>query len=223
MKRLFFPILLGVVGCTVLVGLGIWQVQRMEWKAAVLAAIDARIGAALVALPAAPDPVTDAFLPVTVTGALGGREVRVLTADADLGGAGYRVISVLTTGDRQVLVDLGYVPLADQDQSRMAASLTVTGNLHWPDEVDGWTPAPDGALWFARDVPAIATALGAEPFLIVAREVSPALPGMTLLPIDSRAIPNNHRVYAITWFSLAAVWAAMSLALIWRSAGKGLT
>jgi surfeit locus 1 family protein len=40
----------------------------------------------------------------------------------------------------------------------------VTGNLHWPDEVDSFTPARSWpAIWFARDVPAMAAALGSEP------------------------------------------------------------
>ncbi|MGB3148971.1 MAG: SURF1 family protein, partial [Paracoccaceae bacterium] len=29
-------------------------------------------------------------------------------------------------------------------------------------------------------------------------------------------VPNNHLNYAITWFSLAVVWAGMTLALAWR-------
>jgi len=222
-KRLLFPVLLGVIGCAILIGLGIWQVQRLQWKAAILAEIDARIAAGPVAVPDAPDPVRDAFLPVTIAGALGGHEALVLVSDRDLGGAGYRVISVLTSGERQVLVDLGYIPVTARNDSRMAERVIITGNLHWPDEVDGWTPPPDGTQWFARDVPAIAAALGAEPVLIVARDVSPALAWMTPLPIDSAAIPNNHLTYAITWFALAAVWAAMSGVLIRHSAKKGTT
>ena len=44
----------------------------------------------------------------------------------------------------------------------------VEGNLHWPQEVDGYTPAPDAStgLWFARDVGALATALDAQPDLL---------------------------------------------------------
>lgn len=223
MKRLLFPVLLGLVGCAILIGLGIWQVQRLQWKAAILAEIDARIAAGPVAVPDAPDPVRDAFLPVTIAGALGGREALVLVSDRDLGGPGYRVISVLTSGERRVLVDLGYIPVTARNDSRMAERVNITGNLHWPDEVDGWTPPPDTAQWFARDLPAIAAALGAEPVLIVARDVSPALAGITLLPIGSGAIANNHLTYAITWFALAAVWATMSGVLIRRSAKEGTT
>lgn len=222
MRRLIVPLLLGVIGCAVLIGLGVWQLQRLAWKTAILDDIDARIVAAPVAVPDLPDPATDGYLPVTITGALGGAEVRVLTSQSELGGPGYRIISVLTSGDRQVLVDLGFVPQAARDRSRMAESITITGNLHWPDEVDGWTPEPDreNAVWYARDIATIAPLLGAEPVLIVARTLSPNDLGVTPLPIDSAAIPNDHQIYAITWLLLAAVWAVMSGYLVWRTARK---
>jgi surfeit locus 1 family protein len=34
---------------------------------------------------------------------------------------------------------------------------------------------------------------------------------LTPLPVDTAAIPNDHLQYAITWFSLAAIWLAMSV------------
>ncbi len=152
---------------------------------------------------------------------LGGQELHVLTSVKDVG-PGYRVISALTSGDRRVMVDLGFVPETEKDASRMAEGVTVTGNLHWPQESDRWTPAPDVArgIWFARDVEAMAEALDTEPVLVVARDVSGADLGVTVLPIDSAGIPNDHLNYAITWFSLAAVWAAMAGALIWRAARR---
>ena len=217
LRRIWFPVALGVLGVAVLLALGTWQLRRLEWKTAILADIDARIVAAPVAVPQSPDPAADRYLPVTVTGALGGEEARVLTSFGDEG-PGFRVISAMTTGDRRILVDLGFVPEAQAEAPRMAEGVTVTGNLHWPDETDGWTPAPDRArnVWFARDVALMAEALGTEPLLVVARDVEPPL-GTTPMPVDSAAIANNHWQYALTWFSLAAVWAAMSILLARRA------
>ncbi len=218
LKRIAFPVLLGIAGCAVLIALGTWQLRRLEWKDAILAEIGAKIVAEPVALPGAPYPARDGYLPVKVSGALGGEELHVLTSRKEEG-PGYRVISVLTAGERRVMVDLGFVPEAAKDAGRMAEAVTVTGNLHWPDETDGWTPAPDGArgIWFARDVPAMAAALGTEEVLVVAREVTGADLGVTPWPIDTAGIPNDHLQYAITWFSLAAVWAAMAGLLAWRA------
>jgi surfeit locus 1 family protein len=219
--RIWFPVVMGIAGCAVLIALGTWQLRRLEWKEAILAEIDARIAAAPVELPAAVDPEVDRYLPVTVTGALGGEELHVLTSVKDVG-PGYRVISVLTAGERRILVDLGFVPEAAKDAPRMAESVTVTGNVHWPQEADRWTPDPDTdrGIWFARDVTAMSGVMGAEDLLVVARDVSGADLGVTPLPIDSAGIPNDHLNYAITWFSLALVWAVMAGALIWRAARR---
>jgi surfeit locus 1 family protein len=229
-RRIVFPVLLGVLGCAVLIALGTWQLRRLEWKEAILAQIEARIAADPVALPVAVDPEADRYLPVTVTGALGGEEMHVLTSLKDVG-PGYRVISVMTSGDRRVLVDLGFVPEELKNAPRMAESVTVTGNLHWPQETDGWTPDPDTDrdIWFARDVGAMAGVMGAEDLMVIAREVSGPVSaplsaadlGVTPLPIDTATIPNDHLNYAITWFSLAVVWAVMSGVLIWRAIGTG--
>ncbi|SMY06573.1 SURF1 family protein [Flavimaricola marinus] len=218
MRRLIFPILLGLGGVAILISLGVWQVQRLAWKEAVLAQIEARITAPPVAVPSDPTEAEDEYLPVSVTGDLLDGEIRVLVSVKDEG-AGYRVISpVLTDDGRRLLVDRGYIPLEDETAERPVGPIEVVGNLLWPDEVDNWTPEPDVArgIWFARDLPAMATALGTEPILVVAREVADPS-AVTPLPIDTSAIPNDHLNYAITWFLLALVWAAMSGYLVYRT------
>ncbi len=62
----------------------------------------------------------------------------------------------------------------------------------------------------------MAAALETEPVLLVAREVAGDAQGIVPVPVTTEGIPNNHREYAITWFSLAAVWAGMTLYLLWR-------
>ncbi len=92
----------------------------------------------------------------------------------------------------------------------------MTGNLDWPQESDSYTPPPDpkSGLWFARDVGKMAAALGTEPVLIVAS--GPKVDGIEPYPVNTEDIPNGHEGYAITWFSLAIVWAVMTLYLLWR-------
>ena len=108
--------------------------------------------------------------------------------------------------------------MRDGTQSQITSDTPtrLIGNLHWPQEVDGWTPDPDGTLWFARDVSAMAAALDAAPILVVARALSPTNGVVTPLPIDTGGIKNDHLNYAITWFLLALVWALMSGAFAWR-------
>jgi surfeit locus 1 family protein len=219
LRRLAVPLIIGLAGAGVLIALGLWQVQRLAWKEAVLAEIDARIGADAVAVPATPDPVSDRFLPVRAEGRFTGEGLEVLVSQKQVG-AGYRMVAVLETGaGRRLLVDRGFLREAQRASTpRATGDATVTGNLHWPDEVDGFTPDPDRArgMWFARDLPAMAAELRTEPVLIVARTVDPADPAVVPLPLDSSGIPNDHLEYAVTWFSLAAVWLGMTALLLWR-------
>ena len=213
-----FPLLLGLAGCAVLLSLGVWQVQRLAWKAANIAAITARIADVPQGLPDVPDATGDKYLAVTATGALDGQALYVLTSQD--GAPGYRVVAVLTTAGRRLLADIGFIPVEARGQAMVAPQITLRGHLHWPDETDGWTPAPDGDLWFARAVPAMASVLGTEPVLIVVAEMSPQVPGVTPLPIDTAAIPNDHLGYAVTWFALALVWAVMSGFFTYRMATR---
>ena len=216
LRRMFFPILMGVVGCAVLVSLGIWQVQRMHWKAGLLAEIEARIHNAPVALPAHPDPATDKYLPVTVTGRFTGEFFEVLHG---IKGAspGVVIVEAFQTADgRRILVDRGFVEDEMRRIPRTRGLPSVTGHLHWPQDATASTPPPDAktGLWFARDVPAMAAKLNTDPTFIVAAE--PTGDGITPVPVDTSTIPNDHWGYAITWFLLALVWAVMTLALLWR-------
>ena len=216
MRRLIFPILLGVVGCGILISLGVWQVQRLAWKEAYLAGIEAKIAADPVDLPAALTAAADSYLPVTVTGRFTGAALEVLSGKKDVG-AGVRVIAAFQTdAGRRVLVDRGFVLMDFRDAPLEVTAAVVTGNLHWPQDADENTPPPDAAtgLWFARDVPAMAAALGTEPVLIVARGMTGD--GIEAMPLDTSTIPNDHAGYAFTWFALALIWAVMTGALLWR-------
>ncbi|WP_324753753.1 SURF1 family protein [Roseovarius sp. Pro17] len=223
MRRLLVPLLFGLLGAGVLIALGAWQMQRLAWKEAVLADIDARLAGAPVDLPAQPDSETDKYLPVAVQGVLSSPELHVLIGTKDLG-AGYRLIQRFETDGRMIMVDRGFIPLTSKASAREVGPASLIGNLHWPDEVDGYTPAPDAerGIWFARDVPAMADALGTEPVLLVVRDQLSGPGGeMTALAVDSAAIPNDHLQYAITWFSLAAIWLVMTGYLIWRMTRPG--
>ena len=216
MRRLWFPILLGLAGVAVLCWLGLWQLQRLASKEALLADIAARIAAEPGPLPAALDPERDQYRPVTVSGALGGQEAHVLTSLPGRG-PGFRVVSALTAGDRRILVDLGFVSEEAKEAARTAERVAIEGNLFWPPAASSAPPPDEGrGIWFADDPEAMAAALGAEPVIVVARRVSPDL-GTTPLPVSPASIRNDHLGYAITWFGLAAVWAAMSLWLLHRT------
>jgi len=218
-QRMILPLIFGLAGAAVLISLGVWQLQRLTWKEAVLAEIDARILAAPVAVPALVDldPERDRYLPVEARGVLGGDYIRVLVSQKLLG-PGYRVIAPFSFEGRQILLDQGFISTRADIPPAPEGVLEVAGNLHWPDDRNGSTPENDveGNFWFARDIAQMAEVLGTEPVLMILRTTSISDPAITPLPVDSSSIPNDHLQYVITWFSLAFIWLGMTLYLLWR-------
>lgn len=219
-RRLIAPLLFTLIGVAILVGLGVWQIQRLGWKEAMLADIAARIAADPVALPDAPAQDTDQYRQVAVEGVLEPGVLPVLTSRQP-DGPGFRVISPFRTATgRRLLVDRGFVPEALRDAVPPGGPVRLEGALFWPNETDGFTPPPDLArnTWFARDLDAMAAALGTEPLMVVARAPLTG-PWPDPQPISVN-IANDHLAYALTWFSLAAIWAVMGGALVRREARR---
>ncbi|SNT75144.1 SURF1 family protein [Paracoccus seriniphilus] len=217
MRRILFPAILGIVGCAILISLGMWQLRRLAWKEAMLEQIQAGIEAPAVPLPEKIDPSMK-YMPVTVSGTTTGDEIDMLSGSKDQGG-GYQIISrFVTDTGRAIMVDRGFVPQEMRHLQRGPTRLVVQGNLHWPAEVSSSTPKPnlDENIWFARDVPAMAEVLDTEPVLVVASFVEGDAQGVQPIPVAIDGIPNNHLSYAMQWFMIAAVWAGMTVALIWR-------
>ncbi|MBK0397920.1 SURF1 family protein [Limibaculum sp. M0105] len=222
-RGIFAPIVIGVSGVAILIGLCVWQIQRMTWKEALIDTLEARLSSEPVALPAGPD-AADEFLRVRITGrfddAPGGHGFAdapfLTTRERE---PGYRIIQPFATSDgRHVMVDRGFLPASLKNEDGRAVrptpapaeDLTLTGALRFPDET---ADPPFGArdnVWVARDLAAMARIFGTEPVLVVSETptaVGGAWPQPMPLTVD---LPNSHLNYAITWGSLALVWAVMA-------------
>ena len=210
--RVATVVLFGALGVAVLAQFGFWQLDRLRWKEDLLARIEAGLAAEPGPLP--PRGMSETrYIPVQLQGIVAGDTLQVFGTWRDAG-AGYRLVAPVATSDgRRVMVDFGVVP--EPGVSLPNAAVRVSGVLDHPEEINASTPPPEGLLWFARDVPAMAAALRAEPVLVVASEVEPPLP-VRPVPVGTAGIPNNHLGYAIQWFGLAIVWAGMTAYLAWR-------
>jgi surfeit locus 1 family protein len=210
--------------------LGVWQIERRAWKLDLIARVDARIHAPAVALPARADWTSvnardDAYRHVRVTGSfLYDRGVLVQAVTEQ--GAGYWVLTPLRTTEGIVLVNRGFVPPERRDPASHGARqgpVTVTGLLRMSEPGGAFLRANDPAAgrWYSRDVAAIARArrLGkVAPFFIDA-DATPNPGGYPVGGLTVVAFPNNHLVYALTWFGLAAL-SAWGAALILRKARR---
>jgi surfeit locus 1 family protein len=207
----------------VLVGLGTWQVERLAWKTRVLADIARSEAAAASPLT----PTTPPFAKVSVSGhflydrpALFGAEVRQLPSGPEMGAR--QIVPLARDGGDPILVDRGWVPdKRTHPVVQPEGEVTVVGYLH-PPEAQGMFSASDDVVerrFYTMDPEAIGAALGLSrvaPFVIVALGSAPT--GEWPEPAQHLPRPpNNHLVYAITWYGLAA--ALVAVFVVWARRG----
>ena len=221
----------GVIGVAVLVGLCIWQVQRLAWKQDIIATLEARLAEAPVAMPTNFDPKTQEFSRVRIMGRFGGDLGKHGFADAPLltsrkfVGPGYRVIQpfVLTDG-RRIMVDRGFAPVETKNAGGVASRPTpapdgvveIVGALRWPEAGSGQAYGKNDNVWTARNLPVMAQLFAAEEVLVVSETSTSVGEWPKADPIRAVNVRNNHLEYAITWAALAIGWAVMTGFLIFR-------
>ncbi len=215
-----------------LLSLGTWQLDRLAWKEALVAAVTERPG--LPAVPA-PGPATwDGFdierwdyARVALTGSFGAESVRVWTALSDpkgpLGGPGYWLVAPFTTAEGwSVIVNRGFVPEpldgsgGPAPAPPSAGTVTVEGLVRHDDPPSWLTPAPrpEEDRWFSRDIATLAGHFGLQPGTVAPYSVdlvaseTPA-GGVPQAGESLVTFTNNHLQYALTWFGIAAALAGV--------------
>lgn len=214
--RLWLTVL-SLTAFAVLIALGIWQIERRTWKLALIDRVEQRVYA-----PAAPIPspaswpavsaANDEYRHVSVSGRfLHDRETLVQAVTEE--GGGYWVLTPLARDDgTEVLVNRGFVPSERRDASTRQSGnpdgrVEITGLLRITEPKGGFlrNNVPQHNRWYSRDVAAIAAARGLHdvaPFFVDADAGSQSAGG----PIGGLTVvrfPNNHLIYALTWFALA--------------------
>jgi surfeit locus 1 family protein len=221
-----------VAGVAILIGLGVWQLDRKVWKENLIAQLSERLNAPPGAMPPRSDwerltQGKDEFRRVAFPAQfIAGQEALVYAAGSalrsDIKGPGYFVFApARLPGGSIVVVDRGFVPLDHKDPATRAAGapqdvVDVIGVLRWPEARGTFTPndEPQNNVWYLRDQKAIALAKKwdtSAPFYI--DQESPVPPGGLPLPAKLEVhLPDNHLQYAITWFGLALALAGVYVA-----------
>jgi surfeit locus 1 family protein len=204
----------------VLIGLGVWQLQRLEWKQGLLARIEARTKSDPITLKQAMDMARKgrdpSYYRVRVEGRFHHAKERYFYTVSG-GKVGWDIITPLETADGDmVMVDRGFVPdalkyPASRPLGQVQNVVAVTGIVRAPEMRALFAPdnEPAANRWFWRDLQGMARSvfpagtIQVAPFFVEAEKTS--LPGGWPEGGQTRLeIPNNHLQYAITWFLLAA-------------------
>jgi cytochrome oxidase assembly protein ShyY1 len=222
-----------------LVGLGIWQLQRRTEKQALIAQLTERLAAAPHALPAlaqwpALTPPRDEFRRVRFAATYQpGPDAMVYSSGSalrdDISGPGtWALLPARLPGGERVVINAGFVQNTMQDRAQQdravtrlvtGAAVTLTGYIRFPESAGLLTPREDRAkrLWFTRDHLAIARALGwgkVAPFYIDLEQPVPesGIPKPGPLQVH---LKDDHLQYAITWFGLAGA-VLIAFGVWWR-------
>ncbi len=209
--------MVGLLGVAGLLALGTWQLQRRVWKHDLIARVEARVTAPPVSPPgpdawAALTPESAEYRHLRLSGTYRYDRTTLVQALTTLGG-GYWVLTPMDLESGfTILVNRGFVPFDRRDPTSWQqpdGKVTETGLLRLSEPGGAFLRANDTATdrWYSRDVPAIAQArrLGdVAPYFVDLEGDSRAdaypVPGLTIL-----SFPDNHLVYALTWFTLAAM------------------
>jgi cytochrome oxidase assembly protein ShyY1 len=235
-----------VVMVALLLGLGLWQLQRRVEKHALIAALTERLAAVPGELPpvqqwSALTPAADEFRRVRFAATYqSSPDVMVYSSGSavrsDVSGPGtWAFLPARLAGGETVVVNTGFVQNTMQDraqQDRAARRLVtgtlviLTGYLRFPESASLLTPREnlEKRLWFARDTLAMAQQLGWDrggrvaPFYIDLESPVPESGIPKPGPLDVH-LKDDHLQYAITWFGLAAA-VAIAFAVWWRGARR---
>jgi surfeit locus 1 family protein len=203
---------LALAGVILFASLGIWQVERRQWKLALIAQVDRKLAAQPVA-PPSPDRwpgigPNDAYTRLRAHGVWQQGADTYVQALTSLGG-GFWVLTPLRTGQGTVLVNRGFVPAERRGHVTVPTGpVDVTGLLRVTEPGGGFLRSndPRADRWYSRDVPAIAAKRRldhAAPYFIDAdASGTDGWPRGGLTVVQFR---NSHLIYALTWFGLAAL------------------
>ncbi|WP_010186637.1 SURF1 family protein [Sphingomonas sp. PAMC 26605] len=211
--------------CAGLIGLGVWQIERLHWKVALIETVGERVHAAPTPAPGLDrwpqiTAESDGYRHIWVSGRYRDDATVFVQAVTERGPGFWAMTPIVSDRGFTVLVNRGFVP---DRHAPLVGSARVTGLLR-PSEPGGAflrKNDPAANRWFSRDIAAIAAArrLGpVAPYFIDADAGAPEsvpVAGLTVIRFS-----NNHLVYAMTWFALAAMVAGAAAMLV-RSQRRG--
>lgn len=209
-----------ILGCLIFLSLGIWQLYRLQWKEGIIE----RMHLSETMPPLSWTKVNEnnyrdyLFHTVNIEGVWGKSPHYYVAGRIHKKRPGYHLFThIILPNGKRLLVNLGWVEhrpfnLKENFPHKFVGRIRhgETPSFFMPDH------KPQNQEWITVDIDEMANALGTPlmPFYVdYIRNDSGQAPYPVPYKLD---IVNNHKGYAITWFTLSAIWVVMCIGFILR-------
>jgi len=246
MKRgTFFLIACILIGCTVLFGLGMWQLNRLEWKEGVIAKVEKNLRGEPVEVSKVFDEVPQGsgdinYYPIKISGTYAPIEP-LFEFTTFKGASGWNLYALFKTAEQDrsalseyVVINRGFIPYNKRKEFEgvkpPSGAVELVGLLRSPPGIQP-SAAFDNELanrtFYWRDIVAMATVFEKDPSAVAHWYVDLGLPKNKVsggeLPIAGTTLinfPNNHFQYALTWFGLGGTLLVVGGSFLWSRRQK---
>jgi len=186
----------------VLLSLGFWQLYRLNWKLNLIQEIENSLKNDPIELSKANEKN---FLRIKTSGEIDFDKQIYLYNLNDNGKPGFEVVNPILINDKNYLINRGWIPFNQKDQPEinLVDEIKIIGTLKLQSKASTFKPENDieKNYWFTLDRDDVFKYTGKNfsNFIIY-------LNGDYNIPkpkVITANISNNHKKYAITWFSMA--------------------
>ena len=223
--RLFSMLCFSLCAIVVLLSLGIWQLDRLEWKRSLIALVEERQGLEVTPLNTLygfESFADQSYRRVSVEGVFLNEHSFLLSPRIYSKQSGSHLVTPLRLLDNNVVtVDRGWVPqkyiLEGVDGEEV---VSIQATIREPLKQKLFTPNNDllKDQWYWMDLDAISKKVGVTVLPIVLEQTQ--VGGKNTFPVRDQTVvswSNNHLQYALTWFGLAFVFLASSVTYFFKN------
>ena len=187
---------------SVLIGLGSWQIYRLSWKLDLIAEIENSLKNNPIELSKADKKN---YLRIKTSGLVDFDKQIYLYNLNDSGNPGFEVVNPIIVNNENYLINRGWIPFdkKNQPEINLFDENNIIGTLKLQSKANSFKPKNDieKNYWFTLDRDDIFTYTGkrfSKYIIYLNGDYNVPKPKMITANIS-----NNHKKYAITWFSMA--------------------
>ena len=187
---------------SIFIALGSWQLVRLNWKNELLNKIDVSLKKEPVDLMT---NVPKDYLKIKTSGVIDFDKQIYLYSLNEKGLPGFNVVNPIIINNKNFLLNRGWIPFNKKNTKEINIfdHKTILGTLKKQTKASRFKPVNDvkDNYWFTLDRNDVFkyTNKNFSPFIIYLNN-NLELPKPRIITVN---IPNSHKKYAITWFSLA--------------------